>query len=56
VEDVASKLDNFPGAFAAVNATRNTAEVQLLDLFTRTIDTTTVPNPENYDPFNPENN
>nr|XP_016941934.2 uncharacterized protein LOC108018856 [Drosophila suzukii] len=55
VEDVASKLDNFPGAFAAVNATRNTAEVQLLDLFTRTIDTTTVPNPENYDPFYPEN-
>ncbi|XP_037725651.1 uncharacterized protein LOC119557141 [Drosophila subpulchrella] len=46
VEDVASKLDNFPGSFASVNASRNTAEVQLLDLLTRAIDTTTVPNPD----------
>ncbi|XP_016992900.2 uncharacterized protein [Drosophila takahashii] len=35
VEDVASKLDNFPGAFAKASATAtgNTAKVKLLDLF-----------------------
>ncbi|XP_016946209.1 uncharacterized protein LOC108021902 [Drosophila biarmipes] len=49
VEDVASKLDNFPGPFAAVNAGRTTAKVQLLDLLTHATDTTTVPPPD-YDP------